>query len=70
MNNIHIKEFDSFDNFFEKRIFPRFLIFSYLGFFLAVLYLPFDYSFYKNTDYLAGALILRALAIFFAIMVI
>lgn len=70
MNNSNIKEFDSFDDFFGKRIFPRFLIFSYLGLFLAVLYLPFDYLFYKNSPYLSGALIARGLAIFFAIMVV
>ncbi len=70
MSNKHITEFDSFDNFFGKRIFPRFLIFSYLGLFLAILYLPFDYLFYKDSPYLTGALIARTLAIFFAIMVV
>ena len=70
MNNSHMKKFDSFDDFFGKRIFPRFLIFSYLGLFLALLYLPFDYLFYKNSPYLTGALIARGLAIFFAVMVV
>lgn len=70
MTNLNIQKFDTFDIFFEKRIFPRFLIFSYLGLFLAVLYLPFDYSFYKNTPYLVDALVLRCMAIFFAIMVV
>lgn len=70
MLNNRLIEFDSFDSFFGKRIFPRFLIFSYLGLFLAILYLPFDYSVYKDTAYLTGALISRLLAIFFAIMVV
>ncbi len=63
-------DFDNFDNFFEKRILPRFLIFSYLGLFLSIIYLPFDYSVYKDTPFLTGALISRVLAIFFALMVV
>lgn len=63
-------DFDTFSIFFEKRILPRFLIFSYLGLFLSIIYLPFDYSVYKDTPYLTVALILRIFAIFFAIMVV
>ena len=70
MNNSHMKKFDSFDDFFGKRIFPKFLIFSYIGLFLAILYLPFDYSVYKNTPNLTDVLIARFIAIFFAVMVV
>ncbi len=70
MNTNKRIEFDSFETFFEKRIFPRFLIFSYIGLFLSIIYLPFDYSIYKETVYLTGALVSRAFAIFFAIMVV
>lgn len=63
-------DFDTFSIFFEKRILPRFLIFSYLGLFLSIIYLPFDYSVYKDTPYLTATLILRMFAIFFAIMVV
>ncbi len=70
MTNLHTQKFDLFDNFFEKRILPRFLTFSYLGLFLAILYLPFDYSYYKDTPYLIGVMILRSIAVFFAIMVV
>ena len=63
-------DFDNFDVFFGKRIFPKFLIFSYLGLFLSIIYLPFDYSVYKETPFLQTALLCRFLAIFFAVMVV
>lgn len=65
-----VLDFSSYDDFFGERIFPKFLLFSYLGLFLAVVYLPFDYSVYKNTPYLIGALSARIIAIFFALMVV
>lgn len=65
-----VVDFSSYDDFFGERIFPKFLLFSYLGLFLAVVYLPFDYSVYKNTPYLIGALSARIIAIFFALMVV
>lgn len=70
MTNNKLMDFDSFDTFFEKRILPNFLIFSYLGLFLSIIYLPFDYSVYKDSSYLIGILISRFFAIFFALMVV
>ena len=63
-------DFSSYDDFFGERIFPKFLLFSYIGLFLSIIYLPFDYSVYKDTPYLIGALTARSFAVFFAIMVV
>lgn len=70
INNDRLVDFDTFDDFFAKRIFPKFLVFSYVGLFLSIFYLPFDYSVYKDTPYLNSALTLRGIAVFFAIMVV
>jgi diguanylate cyclase (GGDEF)-like protein len=68
--NKKMLDFSSYDDFFGERIFPKFLLFSYIGLFLSIIYLPFDYSVYKDTPYLIGALTARSFAIFFAIMVV
>jgi hypothetical protein len=65
-----IVDFNSYDDFFGERIFPKFLLFSYLGLFLSIAYLPFDYSVYKDTPNLIGALAARGFVIFFALMVV
>lgn len=65
-----IVDFNSYDDFFGERIFPKFLLFSYLGLFLSIIYLPFDYSVYKDTPNLIGALSARGVVIFFALMVV
>ena len=65
-----VLDFSSYDDFFGERIFPKFLLFSYIGLFLSIIYLPFDYSVYKDTPYLIGALTARSFAVFFAIMVV
>jgi diguanylate cyclase (GGDEF)-like protein len=70
MYNNRLIQFDTFEDFFEKRIMPRFLIFSYLGLFLSIAYLSFDYSNYQNSPYLSGVLGARGCAIFFALMVV
>ena len=41
-----------------------------MGLFLSIIYLPFDYSVYKDTPYLIGTLTARSFAVFFAIMVV
>ncbi len=68
--NKKIVDFSSYDEFFGERIYPKFLLFSYIGLFLSIIYLPFDYSVYKDTPYLIGALTARSFAVFFAIMVV
>lgn len=68
--NKKIVDFSSYDEFFGERIFPKFILFSYLGLFLSIIYLPFDYSVYKDTQNLIGALIARCIVIFFALMVV
>ncbi len=68
--NKKIVDFSTYDEFFGERIFPKFLLFSYLGLFLSIMYLPFDYSVYKNTDNLIGVLSSRGVAIFAALMVV
>lgn len=68
--NKKIVDFSLYDDFFGERIFPKFLLFSWIGLFLSIIYLPFDYSVYKDTPYLIGALTSRGFAIFFALMVI
>lgn len=68
--NKKMLDFSSYDDFFGERIFPKFLLFSYIGLFLSIIYLPFDYSVYKDTPYLIGALTARSFAVFFAIMVV
>ncbi len=68
--NKKMLDFSSYDEFFGERIFPKFLLFSYIGLFLSIIYLPFDYSVYKDTPYLIGALTARSFAVFFAIMVV
>lgn len=68
--NKKIVDFNTYDEFFGERIFPKFLLFSYIGLFLSIIYLPFDYSVYKDTPYLIGALTARGFAIFFAIIVV
>lgn len=68
--NKRIVDFSSYDQFFGERIFPKFLLFSYLGLFLSIVYLPFDYSVYKDTPNLIGALSARGIVIFFALMVV
>lgn len=70
VDNNRSLDFDTFDDFFAKRIFPKFLVFSYVGLFLSIFYLPFDYSVYKDTPYLVSALSLRCVAVFFAVMVV
>ncbi|DAB30730.1 MAG TPA: hypothetical protein CFH84_02450 [Sulfurimonas sp. UBA12504] len=62
--------FDTFEAYFTKRIFPNFITFSYIGLFLAALYLFFDYHTYVDTMYIRGVIISRFIAIFFAIMVV
>ena len=68
--NKKVVDFSSYDEFFGERIFPKFILFSYLGLFLSIIYLPFDYSVYKDTPNLIGALIARGIVIFFALMVV
>jgi len=62
--------FDTFEAYFTKRIFPNFITFSYIGLFLATLYLLFDYHTYADTMYMSSVIISRLVAIFFAIMVV
>jgi len=70
MHENRLIQFDSFEDFFANRIIPKFLIFSYLGLFLSIVYLPFDYSGYASSPYLVGVLTARGCAIFFAVMVV
>lgn len=65
-----VVDFISYDDFFGERIFPKFILFSYLGLFLSIIYLLFDYSVYKDTPNLIGALSARGVVIFFAVMVV
>jgi len=70
MHENRLIQFDSFEDFFANRIIPKFLIFSYLGLFLSIVYFPFDYSGYANSPYLVGVLTARGCAVFFAVMVV
>ncbi len=62
--------FDTFEEYYTKRIFPIFITFSYLGLFLASIFLLFDYFTYINSPYLHDVISYRLIAIFFALMVV
>ncbi len=62
--------FESYEEFHGERILKIFLIFSYLGLALAILYLFFDYKVYGDTPHWDGVFIARLIAIFFAVMVV
>lgn len=62
--------FESFEKYFGNRIFKNFLLFSYIGLFLAVIYIPFDYKMYGATSEFLYVLGGRLTAVFFAVMVI
>jgi diguanylate cyclase (GGDEF)-like protein len=62
--------FESFEKYFGNRIFKNFLLFSYIGLFLAVIYIPFDYKTYGATSEFLYVLGGRLTAVFFAVMVI
>ncbi|MDD2828783.1 MAG: GGDEF domain-containing protein [Sulfuricurvum sp.] len=62
--------FESFEKYFGDRIFKNFLLFSYIGLFLALVYIPFDYKMYGATNEFLYVLGGRLTAVFFAIMVI
>lgn len=62
--------FESFEKYFGNRIFKNFLFFSYIGLFLTLIYIPFDYNIHGTTKqffYILGG---RLTAVFFAVMVI
>lgn len=62
--------FESFEKYFGSRIFKNFLFFSYIGLFLAIIYIPFDYKIYGATNEFLYVLGGRLTAVFFAVMVI
>lgn len=62
--------FDSFEVYFWKRISKNFLVFSWVGVLLTVIYIPFDYQIYGNSDVLHYVLAGRFTSFFFAIMVV
>lgn len=62
--------FELFEKYFGNRIFKNFLLFSYIGLFLALIYIPFDYRTYGATSEFLYVLGGRLTAVFFAIMVI
>lgn len=61
--------FESFESFYGKRIFPMFTLFSYFGIVLVLFYMFFDYTTYKESENLFGVVLARIVALFFAIMV-
>ena len=38
--NKKMLDFSTYDEFFGERIYPKFLLFSYVGLFLSIIYLP------------------------------
>ena len=62
--------FDSFEDYFWKRISKNFLIFSWFGVLLTIIYIPFDYQLHGDSPifhYILGG---RMTTFFFAIMVV
>lgn len=62
--------FESFESFYGKRIFPVFTLFSYFGIVLVLFYMLFDYTTYKESENLFGVVSARFVALFFAVMVV
>jgi len=75
MNNPTVRpnrfvRFDSYEEYFEKRIFGIFLLFSYAGIAIILLYILFDYKVYGADKDLLYAVFGRLISAFFFIMVI
>lgn len=62
--------FDSYEEYYAKRIFQKFLLFSYIGVVLTLIYIPFDYQIHAPKGefwYVLGG---RLTTAFFAVMVV
>ncbi len=61
--------FDTFEEYFWKRISKSFFYFSCIGVFLSLIYIPFDYQLHYGSENFYGILGGRFTAVFFAVMV-
>ena len=62
--------FDTFDVYFWKRISKNFLIFSWVGVFLTVIYIPFDYQLHGQSEDFVYILMGRFVTFIFAVLVV